>query len=67
MFGVTFALLDPDPDTDPGTPLNPDPIRIRIPITAGKHRGVCVGTSEGVESCWAASQASILGWKCAYL
>ncbi len=27
---VIFALLDPDPDTDPGTPLNPDPIRIRI-------------------------------------
>ncbi len=23
-----FALLDPDPDTDPVTPLNPDPIRI---------------------------------------
>ncbi len=25
-----FALLDPDPDTDPLTWLNPDPIRIRI-------------------------------------
>jgi hypothetical protein len=25
-----FALLDPDLDTDPSTPLNPDPIRIRI-------------------------------------
>jgi hypothetical protein len=22
---VIFALVDPDPDTDPGTPLNPDP------------------------------------------
>ncbi len=31
---VIFALLDPDPDldTDPGTPLNSDPIRIRIRI-----------------------------------
>jgi hypothetical protein len=38
FYGVIFALLDPDrksvsgsianPDTDPGTPLNPDPIRI---------------------------------------
>ncbi len=27
---VIFALLDADPDMDPGTPLNPDPIRIRI-------------------------------------
>jgi hypothetical protein len=27
---VIFALLDPDPGTDPGTPLNPDSIRIRI-------------------------------------
>jgi len=27
---VIFALLVPDPDTDPETPLNPDPIRIRI-------------------------------------
>ncbi len=24
-FWVIFAFLDPDPDTDPGTPLNPDP------------------------------------------
>ncbi len=29
-FFFVFALLDPDPDSDPGTPLNPDPIRIRI-------------------------------------
>ncbi len=27
-----FALLDPDPDTDPLTRLNPDPIQIRIRI-----------------------------------
>ncbi len=27
---VIFALLDPDPDTDPGIPLNQDLIRIRI-------------------------------------
>jgi hypothetical protein len=40
---VIFALLDPDPDTDPGTPLNPDPVRIHntgprlrtITVTAG--------------------------------
>jgi hypothetical protein len=34
---VIFALLNPDPDTDSGTPLNPEPIRIRIRIhnTAG--------------------------------
>jgi hypothetical protein len=25
MFVVIFALLDPDPDTDPETLLNPDP------------------------------------------
>ncbi len=31
---VTFALLDPDPDTEPVTPLNPSPIRIRIHSTA---------------------------------
>ncbi len=30
---VFFALLDPD--TDPGTPLNPDPIRIRIQSGSG--------------------------------
>jgi hypothetical protein len=23
-------IANPDPDTDPGTPLNPDPIQIRI-------------------------------------
>ncbi len=34
MFVGHFALLDPDPDADPGSPLNPDPIRIRIHITA---------------------------------
>jgi hypothetical protein len=27
---IIFALLDPDTDTDPGTPMNPDPVRIRI-------------------------------------
>jgi hypothetical protein len=31
LFSI-FALLDPD--TDPGTPLNPDPILIRILNTA---------------------------------
>ncbi len=30
---VIFALLDPDPD--PGTQLNPDPIHIRIHNSAG--------------------------------
>jgi hypothetical protein len=31
IFWVIFALLvpDKDPDSDPGTPLNPDPVRIR--------------------------------------
>ncbi len=36
FFFAIFAFLDPDPDpdryTDPGTPLIPDPIRIRIRI-----------------------------------
>ncbi len=37
---VIFALLDPDPGTDPGTPLNPDPIwiRIRIRIHSTAHQ-----------------------------
>ena len=32
-----FALLDPDPETDPGTPLNPDPIRIGIHNIGGMN------------------------------
>ncbi len=35
---VTFALLDPDPDTDPLTWLIPDPIRIRNTAT-NRYRG----------------------------
>ncbi len=31
LWGVIFALLDPDSDPDPLTRLNPDPIRIRSP------------------------------------
>ncbi len=30
-----FALLDLDPNRDPGTPMNPDPIRIRIQSGSG--------------------------------
>jgi hypothetical protein len=34
LFWAIFGLLDPDPEseTDPGTPLNPDQICIRIRI-----------------------------------
>jgi hypothetical protein len=37
---VIFALLDPDPDMDPLTWLNPDPIRIRIRNTDVKYLGL---------------------------
>jgi hypothetical protein len=36
---VRIRIANPDPDTDPGTPLNPDPIRIRavyLPITGAE-------------------------------
>ncbi len=35
---VIFALLEPNPDTDPGIPLNPDTIRIRIRIHSTAYR-----------------------------
>jgi hypothetical protein len=31
FFVGYFALLDPDPDMDPGTPLNPDPLVGNLP------------------------------------
>jgi hypothetical protein len=37
MFFYVSALLDPDTDTDPETPLNPDPIRILIRIWIRIH------------------------------
>jgi hypothetical protein len=35
---LIFALMNPDPDTDPWTPLNPDPIRTQIHNTEGQHK-----------------------------
>jgi hypothetical protein len=37
MFVYNFCPLDPDPDTDPGTLLNPDSIRILIRIRLWIH------------------------------
>ncbi len=36
-FWAWIRIANPDPDTDPGTPLNPDPIRIRILSTARRR------------------------------
>jgi hypothetical protein len=44
---VIFALLDPDPDSDPQTRLNTDPIRIHNPVLNLKIQNICfawVGT-----------------------
>ncbi len=46
---VIFALLDPD--TDPGTPLNPDPFRIRIRIHSTGYQFIylcCFHCSTGI-------------------
>ncbi len=37
-IGIRISIANPDPDTDPGTPLNPDPIRIHN--TASDHDGL---------------------------
>jgi hypothetical protein len=35
MFGVIFALLDPGPDMDLGTSLNPDPNHCLFQVFTG--------------------------------
>jgi hypothetical protein len=35
-FWIRIRIANPDPDTDPGTPLNPDPFRIWIYNSAWK-------------------------------
>ncbi len=50
FLGVIFAFLDPDPG--PGTPLNPDPIRIRIDNTVSRRNGYVFFQNQNKSQTW---------------
>jgi hypothetical protein len=46
---IRISIVNPDSDTDPGTPLNPDPVRIRI--QSGSGSTALISTYNAVFTC----------------